>query len=64
MAEIPEVLGTRNGILDVNLLVDPPTCLLGYVDFSLLKPPKQITVIHARFVARRQIARHPPTISD
>lgn len=39
-----QVVGTLNGILDMDLSVDPLTCLLGYIDNSVLKPPKWITV--------------------
>lgn len=57
-----------NLLLDVNLLVDPLTCLLGYVHFSVLKPTMQITVVLALLVAYGQIGFKwtfflPPTLT-
>lgn len=64
-----EVGGTGKGLLDVNLLVDPFTCLLGYVDFSGPKLPMRITAVQVVFMDERQIvlkwtSTQPPTIYD
>lgn len=50
-----EVVGVPNGLLEVNFLVDSLVYLFGYIDHAMPKSPVRITVVHALFVACRQI---------